>query len=198
MKFGFGEWLLVLFNTLYIAAFGLYYVSIKNYEFLWYVAVLVFFFTLILTTLSKSNFNQFILWCLSIWGLLHMAGGGIPVGDSVLYAYQVLPLFNGTGDFVLIKFDQLVHVFGFFVTTLVAFHLLRPYLNNKTRWSVVYALLVLIGMGAGSLNEIVEFIAVVIFSETGVGGYANTLLDLVSNTIGAILAIGVIHFRRRD
>ncbi len=39
------------------------------------------------------------------------------------------------------------------------------------------------------LNEIIEFITTVIVPESGVGGYENTSLDLVSNLLGAIVAM---------
>ncbi|MDP6527374.1 MAG: DUF2238 domain-containing protein [Candidatus Pacebacteria bacterium] len=191
-----GEWFLALFNLLYILGFGGYYISIKNFEFLWYVAVLVFFFLLVVLTLKKSKFDYTILWGLSLWGFLHMAGGGVPVGDGVLYGYQLLSLVDNGGDFFILKFDQLVHAFGFGVATLFIYHLLKPYLNEKTNWGAVYAILIAAGSGLGALNEIVEFVAVVSFPETGVGGYANTALDLVFNIIGATLAVIFIHVRR--
>jgi len=50
------------------------------------------------------------------------------------------------------------------------------------------------GLGVGALNEIIEFIIAQIVPETGVGGYLNTSLDLVSNLIGAILAMLYIKY----
>lgn len=188
--------MLIAFNLIYVAIFTIYYLSIKNYEFLWYVAVLLFFVCLIAFTLKKSKFDYLILWGLSIWGFLHMAGGGIHVGDGVLYALQLIPIWV-TDNFFILKFDQLVHFYGFAVATLVAHHLLKPYWNERVNYKVVYPLLVAIGMGLGALNEIVEFMAVVAFSNTGVGGYYNTALDLVFNALGAIAAVIFIHFKRR-
>lgn len=189
------DWPLVIFNLAYILAFAFYYISIKNYEFLWYVGVLVFFAVLIMSTLSKSKFDYFVLWGLSIWGLLHMAGGGVRVGDNVLYALEIIKLFN-VGDTFVLKFDQFVHFYGFGVTTLAAYHLLKPYFNERTNYKVVYPLLAAVSMGLGALNEIVEFIAVVTFPQTGVGGYYNTALDLVFNMLGAIAGAFVVHWRR--
>lgn len=57
-------------------------------------------------------------------------------------------------------------------------------------------LIALMGCGFGAINEIVEFLAVVALPETGVGGYANTLLDLVFNFVGALSA--VIGLARRN
>lgn len=191
-----GEWLLVVFNLVYVVLFALYYLSIQNFEFLWYVAVLVFFFVLIATTLRRSKFNYVVLWGLSIWGFLHMAGGGIIVNGDVLYALQLIPIV-GSGDSFILKYDQVVHFYGFGVATLVVYHLLRPYLNERANWKVVYPILIVAGSGLGVLNEMVEFTAVILVPDTGVGGYVNTLLDLIFNTFGAIAATVFIHFRRK-
>ena len=189
-----GEWLLVIFNLAYVLAYGFYYLSIKNYEFLWYVLVLVFFALLVVATLRKTNFDYIVLWGLSLWGFLHMSGGGliVPGTGRVLYALEVFRFFN-IGDTYVLKFDQVVHAFGFGVTTLVAYQLLKPRIKNMHK-GLLYGLCVFIAMGAGALNEIVEFLAVVLATETGVGGYFNTGLDIVFNGIGSLIAVVFIYF----
>ncbi len=196
MKLQKSQWFLVFFNLAYILAFLAYYVSIRDYEFLWYIGVLVFFFALILLTLNKSKFDALILWGLSIWGFLHMAGGGISVGDSVLYAYQVLPIIS-SGEYTILKFDQIVHFYGFAVATLLAYHLIKPHLKESQKRKAVYFVVIMAGAGLGVINEIVEFVAVIVFPETGVGGYVNTSLDLVSNMLGAMVAGIYIHVSNR-
>jgi len=188
----------LIFSLLYVIGFSAYYIAIKDFEFLWYVFVLVALFALILSTLHRSQFPPYIVWGLSLWGLLHMAGGGVVVGGKVLYAHILIPLFNGGGELVLLKYDQVVHAFGFGVATLVVYHLIRPYLNEKVNWKVLYPIIIVAGMGLGALNEIIEFGAVLFFPETGVGGYMNTALDLVFNTLGACVAIiGVYIFGKK-
>ena len=189
---------LILFNLLYVLVFAVYYLSIKNYEFLWYVAILVFFLTLILATLNRTRFDGVVLGGLSLWGLLHLAGGGVRVGDGVLYKFIVFDLI-GSGDSQILKFDQVVHFFGFGVATIVFYHLLRAYLGERVNYKVLYSLLALGGMGFGALNEVIESAAVVFFGQTGVGGYWNIALDLVFNMLGAIGAVIFIHlyYRRR-
>lgn len=187
---------MILILTLgYISAFTIYFINIKDYEFLWYIAVILFFFGLILFTLHRSRFDYLILGGLSLWGLLHLAGGGIPVQGEVLYALQLIPLWE-IGDVVILKYDQLVHFFGFGIATLIVYHLLHPYLNTNTNWKVVFPILVMGGMGLGGLNEVVEFIAVLSFPETGVGGYFNTALDLVFNLLGTIATVVFIHLTK--
>ena len=193
MKLKRGEWFFVLFNLAYIIPFTIYYLSIKNYEFLWYVVVLVGFALLIGLTLRKTNFDYLALGGLSLWGLLHMTGGGLIVGENVLYAFEVWKIAN-VGDTYFIKFDQFVHAFGFGVSTIVAYQLLKPRIK-KMNLSLLYGLCVFIAMGAGALNEVVEFIAVVVAPATGVGGYFNTGLDLVSNMIGSFIALFIIHLK---
>jgi len=79
----------------------------------------------------------------------------------------------------------------------VCFHLLRPYLRNDTeKWWPLAILVVLMGLGLGALNELVEFVAVVTIPETNVGGYKNTLWDLVFDLIGAVLAVILLTYRR--
>lgn len=69
------EWFLVIFNVVYIVAFAAYYIIIHNYEFLWYVGVLVLFFVLIAATMQRSKLSYLTLWGLSIWGAITYDGG---------------------------------------------------------------------------------------------------------------------------
>ena len=195
MRFTKGVWALVVINFLAVAAFAVYYLSIQNYEFLWYIGVMVFFFVLILATLKRTAFDLPILGGLTLWGLLHLAGGGLIVKGKALYALPLIHLL-GSGDSFILKYDQLVHFIGFGVATLVFYHLLKSYLGEHVNYKVLNVLVILGGMGVGALNEIVEFIAVLSFPATGVGGYYNTMIDIVFNTFGAIVAIAVIHMQR--
>lgn len=187
----------LFFSLLYILPFSFYYISIKDFEFLWYIAVLLLFLILIVCTVHKTHFTPLILWGLSIWGLLHMSGGGIPVGDGVLYSYKLIDIV-GDGEFTILKFDQVVHAFGFGVATLVAHHLMAPRWAHGASKMLLYIGAALVGMGLGAINEIVEFIAVVTFPETGVGGYFNTALDLVFNAFGSIIAATFLFFKNRS
>jgi putative membrane protein len=152
---------------------------------------MIFFFLLLLGTITHTKLSLVSVWGLSLWGFLHMAGGGIPVGDGVLYGHIIYPIIDRGGEFVIFKFDQLVHFFGFGVATLVMYEIIKP------RWRGSLGLLAFVvalaGMGLGALNEVVEFMAVVFMPETGVGGYYNTGLDLVFNAIGATVVALVLY-----
>jgi len=191
-----GEWFLFIVNLLVLSGFAIYYTLKQNYEFIIYIGVITFFLILILATWNKTNFDYWILSGLTVWAIMHMCGGGIRIGGEILYTFVLIPIIEIGGN-VILRYDHVVHFIGFGVTTLVGWHLIKPYLNNKTNYKVIYVLVILIGMGVGALNEIIEFIAVVVMPATNVGGYYNNSLDLVFNTFGAICAVVIIHFQRK-
>ena len=183
-------------NLIYIPVFTFIALSRTNYEFLLYVGVILVVAAWILWKQRSVQFDRTILWGLTIWGLMHMAGGNIHVRGDVLYSLQLFPLVSA--PFHILRYDQVVHTFGFGVVTLVGYHVLRSYLREPLQqWWALALLIVLIGSGVGAINEIVEFIAVLTVPETGVGGYHNTMLDLVFNLIGGLAAVGWITRRRR-
>ena len=192
-----GEWLLILFNFIYVISFLIYYIKIENYEFLSYIFIMLVLFSVIALTLKKTGFNYFVLWGLSIWGLLHMAGGSLKVGNEVLYAFRIIPIWV-TENFYVLRFDQFVHFYLYFVMVFVIWGLLKKELKVEG-WNkfVVYALICLGSLGIGGLNEVIEFIMVLVLAETGVGGYYNTAWDIVFNTLGALLGVLVLMFVNR-
>ena len=186
------------FVILYLVAFSAWFFSIGNNEFIIYIVTMLVLLGLIGTTLRIGEYPTPMLWALALWGLLHCAGGGVPVGDQVLYATQVIPLVgNGDSEMTLLKYDQLVHALGFAITAWVLWHVLtRHYPDTRNSWTA-YAFPALASMGLGAVNEIIEFSAVVIVQDTGVGGYVNTALDLCFNATGALIAVLAIAWSQR-
>lgn len=185
----------LIVNLVYIPAFTAVALTRTNYEFLLYAGVILLVAGWILWKQRRVRFDLTVLWGLTIWGVLHMAGGNIRVGDGVLYGVQLVPLIP---RFQILRYDQFVHMFGFAVATLICHHLLRPHLNERiNQWWTLALLIVLMGSGLGATNEILEFIAVVTIPETGVGGYDNTMLDLCFNLLGGILAVTWLTGQRR-
>jgi hypothetical protein len=164
-----------------------------NREFVFYIVVMVLLIAAIAAVHRRVGYSRLVLWGLSLWGLAHMAGGLLPVPDSwtingehrVLYSWWLIPN--------RLKYDHVVHAYGFGVTTLACWEglvgILRrageshpePTLGRLTLCAAA-------AVGFGALNEVVEFIATLVVPETNVGGYANTGWDLVSNVVGAVLA----------
>ena len=120
-----------------------------------------------------------------------MSGGGILVNGKLLYELMIFQLVGA--PYNILKFDQFVHIVGFWVATLTFYHILAPIIKENNRKFVALSIvLAMAGLGAGALNEIVEFTATVFVKETGVGGYENTSLDLISNLIGSAGAVAYI------
>lgn len=188
MSFSRAEWALLAFTLTYVGAFLVHFLTIGNAEFVGYIATLFVFIALIAATQRTVRFPLWILWCLSVWGLAHMAGGGIRVDGAVLYAQVLVPLV-GAGELTVLKYDQVVHFYGFGVTALVLWHVMRRNVPAIDGTKTHFVLAALGAMGLGAANEIIEFAAVVTLPDTDVGGYFNTGLDLVANALGATAAM---------
>lgn len=185
---------LLILNAVYLLIAIVYYLSRENYEFLMYVGIVILLFFVILATNKKMNYPNVILWGLTIWGMLHMLGG-VKIGSSVIYAKMLIPIIGA--PYNIFRYDQFVHIFGFGIATLAMFVLLKPFLRFPIKkWTLISILIIMAGFGVGALNEMIEFTATVLVPETGVGGFINTSLDLVSDFIGAVLAMIYIRIKR--
>lgn len=144
---------------------------------------------LIVTLIQKNTpLSHNVLWGLGIWGLLHSAGGIIQIGDAVLY--------NVSWGIPVVRFDRLVHAFGFGTATIACWQVLRQRVHIERVTPAVSSVVGLAGMGVGAVNEVVEFAASRL-AETNVGGYLNTGWDMVFNTIGCTAAAIWVHRRHR-
>lgn len=180
--------LLLSINIVLLVIFSFIFISKKNFEFLIYIGVIVFFLFVIWLTRNKVNYPPIILWGLTFWAFLHMTGGGIYLNGKKVYQLMLWPIIGE--PYNILKYDQFVHFFGFGIATLVMFYLIKPYLIKDNIGKVSLSIVIIMaGLGVGAFNEIIEFITTVIVPESGVGGYENTSLDLVSNLLGAIVAM---------
>ncbi len=193
MKMKKGWWPILFFNIAYILIFAFYYIHIANYEFLFYISMIVFLSLLVVVTINKTKFDNSLLWLLSFAGFLHMAGGGVWIRGENLYHLEIIHIL-GSGDSFILRFDQVAHIYGIFVISLMGYHLIKKYISEKNP-VILYFIIFFIGIGWGSLIEIQEFITVVLFKQTGVGGYYNNSLDLVFNAIGAITALILLYIK---
>jgi len=186
----------VIVNVVYIGFFTVLALRKLNFEFVLYAGVILVLAGLIFRKQHQVRFGLPILWGLTIWGALHMAGGNIAVGEGVLYDVILLPIVDRMS---ILRYDQVVHCFGFGVATLIGYHLLRPYLReNITRWGSLAFLIVLIGSGFGAVNELLEGFAVLTFPEANVGGYTNTVCDLFFNFLGGLIAAAWLTWKRHQ
>ena len=183
-----GEWAIAIFTATYVVAFLAYFIKIADQEFIGYLATMVILVGLVAWSHQLMRFPLTLLWAFTLWGLAHMAGGSLPVGDTVLYNLVLIPI-AGDGELRILKYDQLVHFYGFAVTAWMLWFILQKQAPQLRRTLAVYAFPALASMGLGAVNEIVEFSAVMLVPHTNVGGYYNTALDLVFNALGAIFAM---------
>lgn len=194
------------FNLAYLLAAIVGSVASGNSEFILYIVIMLILGSVVWFADRRVQFNPLVLWGLSGWGLIHMAGGLIAVPDfwpingehRVLYSLWLIP--------DLLKYDHVVHAFGFGVTTLVCWEGLRAILKAQrdqvepSSPAPTLGMLTLCGaasMGFGGLNEVIEFFLTLTLPETNIGGYINTGWDLVSNLVGVTVACGLIAWRHQ-
>ena len=188
------HYILMVINALYLVPLIIIFAIKGNWEFLAYIGQVVALLVLLIATIHKTHFPIWLLSLLSVWSALHMAGGSVVVGDGVLYAYRIheFIVLGPNADGFILRYDQVIHCFGFFVATFVAYWLLLPQMKHGARIGVLAFIAALAGMGFGAINEVVEFGAVLAVPDNGVGGYYNTAIDLCANAVGATLAAVVI------
>jgi len=190
------EFAVLAFTLLYLLASLIATLVLGNREFVFYFVVMCILIVAVGLVHLRVRFHPAALWGLSIWGLAHMAGGLMPIPSSwpilgenhVLYNWWIVP--------GLLKYDQLVHAFGFGVVTWICWQSLQAAFTKRgiaIRPTLgLLTLCVAAGMGFGAANEVVEFFATLTLPGTNVGGYANTGWDLVANFSGSVLAAGLI------
>ena len=183
---------LAVLNILNMLGFGVYYVSKMNYEFIIYLSVVLAAFTAVALSFKRVRYTIDILVGLTVWAILHMAGGAVNIGDVRLYELILFPL---SDKLPIFRFDQFVHIWGFGTTTLLCYHLLKPSLKSEASGFSLWMTVAMAGLGIGAVNEILEFFVTLAVPESGVGDYINTSLDLIADIIGAIIAVFIVKLK---
>jgi hypothetical protein len=190
----------LIFTGAYVAAAAWVSLAAGTPGLVMYLGLMAVLVPVLYLVHRHSPLGAALMWSFSIWGLLHMAGGLVPIptawseegARSVLYSWWLIP--------GLLKFDQVVHAYGFGITTWLCWHILKCTVRSRDGSSLRPTLAVLIlcvagGMGFGALNEVVEFIATLVLPETNIGDYTNLGWDLVANLVGSLVAAVVIYRR---
>jgi len=176
-----------------LLGFTVYSAISGNSEFLFYAGTLVIIAAVVFAVDRVVHLSLLAIYGLLIWAILHLAGGNISAGEAgVLYNFRPAPW--------LPRYDQAVHAFGFGIATLVCWECLRYAIEKRSGSTPkptlgLLSACILMGMGLGAVNEVIEFVAVLTMPETNVGGYTNTGWDLVSNLAGALFVGLVIRIR---
>ena len=172
----------------YVAAFLVAGVVWGRPQTPFYALFMIVLMAVVAAVYERRAFSRLALAGLAVWGCAHMAGGLVEVGGDVLYQWMVIP---GT-----LRFDKVVHAFGFGFATIVCFELLRPAHTSSDRTVAAFAALA--GLGLGAVNEMFEFLVARYSESSNVGGFVNTGWDLVFNTVGALGAAAFCVVRRRS
>lgn len=186
------NYLILFFTVSYLVSFTVIAIIWGNFEFLYYTALMAFLIYLIIVLDKQLHLAFFILVNLSILGFLHLLGGNLYLSGIRLYDFYFIA--------GVIRYDNITHTYGTFIATIALYSLLSDFIapQLKKRYLVFALVLILMAIGMGTVVELVELFAVVVFGVAEkVGGYFNNALDLMFNTIGAILATVVIYFYQK-
>jgi hypothetical protein len=184
---------ILIFTFFYMAIIGLSALRSGNRDLVSYLLVMSTLVSAISIVQVRSHLSRPLLWCFSIWGLMHMAGGLVRIPafwpynspHDVLYSLWLIPH--------KLKYDQIIHAYGFGITTWLCWQILgNGFQASQGRKPVpsfgLISLCIAGGMGFGALNETVEFIMMIMMPGTNIGGYENTGWDLIFNMIGSLFA----------
>ncbi len=185
------SWALWIFNATYLFWGGAFFLQDLNLEFVIYIAVIIAIMGSVLLTVSYTDFPHWLLWLLSFWGLMHVLGGAVQIDGGVLFGYHIYPFLDLGGDFYILKYDQVVHMYLYGVVAMMTYHLLRNILAIKGHAVLIFLMATMASVGVSALNEIMEFLIAVTVERNGVGGYENAMLDLIFNLSGAMVATGL-------
>ncbi len=191
------SWALWIFNATYLFWGGAFFLQDLNLEFVIYIAVIIAIMGSVLLTVSYTDFPHWLLWLLSFWGLMHVLGGAVQIDGGVLFGYHIYPFLDLGGDFYILKYDQVVHMYLYGVVAMMTYHLLRNILAIKNHTKLIVLMAIMASVGVSALNEIMEFLIAVTVERNGVGGYENAMLDLIFNLSGAMTATGLMVFLSR-
>lgn len=117
-----------------------------------------------------------LLWLLTIWAGLHLAGGLAPNprGDTeILYGMWLV---EG-----VLRYDQVVHGFGIGAASALFAYAARD-TDRPLFWGFV------LSQSVGLVNEVAENIFAAFVAESNVGDIVNTTWDLIWHVIGAAVA----------
>ena len=99
-------------NLIILLVFGVLFSYRQNWEFIAYIGLIVFLLLVIILTNNKVSYPNIVLWGLTLWALMHLAGGGIRFGDERLYNLMILTL---SETYSVLRYDQIVHMIVCFI-----------------------------------------------------------------------------------
>lgn len=183
------EFYAAIISFSYILFFIFWFIFHKNNEFSFYAFGIIILFFVFLFNLEKTNLSPFVLWGFVFLGFLHLFGGALYIFGVRLYDLMSFNLIDLGGEFVLFKYDQIIHFLATFFTFLGLYQIYTNKSKCKINFKIIYFVLFFASFGISCTNEIIEFFPAYFWSDNGVGGYVNTLLDLFANFFGSLFGL---------
>lgn len=182
--------ILLYFIFLYTLVFFVFAFLHRNYQYIYFSLIMMILLLILRFVKKKLLLPNTIVFGIAIGGLLHMFGGIVYINGIRLYDYPIW----------VFHYDNFVHTYNSFIVSLLVYNLLEPYLHTSIKENkfLTWLILILMTSGVGTINEIIELIAV-LFLNAGeaVGGYLNNAFDLVFNIIGATIGAFVLYIYRK-
>lgn len=173
---------LALATLLFVLSFIL-----GNTEFVIYAVTALVLVAILYKTDQTFHYSPYALWGFAVWIALHSLGGLASINGVRVYDYMLL---NMVGEpYSILKYDQVVHFYTYIVIGSLLCSVVESITSAKASHVTVGIVVVLAAVGVGALNEIIEFLPVVFFDSPGPGGYHNTVIDLITNALGAMAAV---------
>ena len=191
-SFSFKTRMVFMGMVLSLFIFGVIFVLSGNAEFVFYALVSTLFFIFIMGYYHKLRLTETLLTGIALHWLLSFMGGTLYFGSTRLYDLWLFP--------PLLRYDNIVHSFGVFLLTFIAYNLLYPHFRMRNKVALFHfsLLLFFIVMGLGALAEVAELLAVLwLGAGETVGDYFNNAFDLVWNAVGALSACFMIAWYER-
>ena len=174
----------IIASYLLLAVFVILSIVQKNAEFMIYAGVLIPVVLIVHYTDNLFTYKNIFLWGFAIWMLMHLLGG-LAVWNGTRF-YDLI-LFDIVGEpYSILKYDQVVHFYCYVVIAGLLSSVVKKVVTVRASKPTVFIITVLAATGIGAINEIIEFLPVVLFASPGPGGYINTAIDLIMNFLGSI------------
>jgi uncharacterized membrane protein YjdF len=175
--------LIFFFTILYLLVFSIIAWQKGNSEFVYYILLMAILISIIINYYQKIPLSNWSLLGLSMMGFVHLLGGSINIGQTRLYDMWFIEGW--------LKYDNVVHFTNIFIATLIGYSILAPHFDYRIQRNriLLFFLLILIALGLGTLNEVIELFAVLFLNaQERVGDYLNNAFDLFFDLLGSISA----------
>ena len=178
----------ILVGAVAYLAFFLISILTNNYLLLYYTSLVIIITLFAAIYHKKVHLSPLLAFAFVLFMVLHFIGL-LHIADTRIYDLWIIQI-------IKLRYDNIMHLLGAFIATIVAYNILIPYLDPKVKQRPILLtlLLVLIALGIGAINEIVELIAIALFNIAEiVGDYMNNALDMLFNLFGSLLAVLIIQ-----